>query len=167
MLHLHSGWPQVAPQRGAFTCRKAPLGLSVGCSLLQFQVELTLLLLFLMTDIFAHRQLIQPDRTHAVATRPEVHPLGPMGRHQLPMNSNRALPLQKSNHKREAELRRNLQTHVHVIWAKSPFQDFHTLLTTQVPQDSTHITTKFSIQQSPSILRNDHYVILAVPTNVR
>ena len=152
------------PPRGGRTRVESPLGAcQLGCGYSRSRSSC-----FSSSSCFRmYSRIVRSSyRSHAIATRPEVHPLGPMSRHQLPMDPNCTLPLQKPDHERYAVLRCHLQTHVHMVRSKGPFQYLHTPLSTQIFQDPSYIPPKLPVQRPPPILRDDDHVILAVPAYV-
>jgi len=86
---------------------------------------------------------------------------------KFPVNPNCALAFQKSNDERDRILRRNLQAHVDVVRHRVPFQNLHSFLLTEVPQNATYRSPELAINHLSAILWDENYVVLALPTNMR
>src|SRR5262249_51454670 len=93
--------------------------------LLELQTVLVLIEVLLLSNVPANLFLIETHGTDAVTTSPEMQTREiPLMAQQLPMDTNRALALEKPDHHRDAVPRRNTQTHVNVIHHCLPLDHF-------------------------------------------
>lgn len=124
--------------------------------------------LFLLSYISADLFFIETHRAHAVSTGPEMHPREiSFVPQQFPMDSDRALPFQKSDHHRNAVSRRNAQTQVDVVNNRLPLDQLHSLLSAQIPQNWSNSASYLSKQYLVPIFRYEYHMILAFPSHVR
>jgi len=95
--------------------------------------------LFMLSYVPADLFFIETHRTNTVSTRPEVPPGEvPFVPQQFPMDSNRTLPFQESDHHRNAVSRRHTQTQVDVVNNRFPFDQIHSSLSAQIPQNRSN-----------------------------
>lgn len=117
-----------------------------------------------MPDIFSNPFFVPTDRAHTISARPKTpSEQCPFRLQHLPVNSYRALSLQKPNRMGDTVLRRNTQQHVHVIRHHLPFQQFDPPLPTKLPDDLSNLLPDSPVQNFPSVFRDDHHMILAFP----
>ncbi len=119
--------------------------------------------LFLLSDIAPYFRLIKTDRANAVPFRPEVQSRQTSPLQYLALNPHRTFAFQKTNRVRDAELRRNAQTHMNMVRHAVPFQNFDATLPTQLTQQRTDALTQSTENRPTSKFRDDHNVILALP----
>ena len=81
----------------------------------------------------------------------------------LPMNPNRTLTFQKTNRVRDAELRRDAQTHVNMVGHAVPLQNLYTTPPTRLSQQRADSLSQPTKDYPTSIFRDDHNVIFAFP----
>jgi len=86
--------------------------------------------------------------------------------HQLTMDSDRTLPLQKPDHHRNAAGRRCAQTKVDMVYHRLPLDQFHPLLPAQILQDRSDPAPCPPIENLVTVLRYENYMILAIPSHV-
>src|SRR6267378_1819311 len=83
--------------------------------------------------------------------------------HKGPSNVDRRFPLEKAHHLRHRVLRRNGEEHVHVIRHQVPLFNPTFLLRSQRPEDLPEMPPQLMVECFPTILRDKHHMILAVP----
>ena len=83
--------------------------------------------------------------------------------HKGPSNVDRRFPLDKAHHLRHRVLRRNGKEHVHVIRHQVPLFNPTFLLRGQRPEDLPEMPPQLMVERFPTILRDKHHMILAVP----
>src|SRR5215475_9218587 len=83
--------------------------------------------------------------------------------HKGPSNVDRRFPLDKAYHLRHRVLRRNGEEHVHVIRHQVPLFNPTFLLRGQRPEDLPEMPPQLMVERFPTILRDKHHMILAVP----
>src|SRR5664280_2150870 len=132
----------------------------------EVQFALTRIKLVLVLNVLPDLGFIQTHGADAVSSGPKMQAGHPSLVQQLPMDPNRTLALQEPNHKRHAELRRDRQAHVDVVRLRLAFQQFHTTLPTQFSQNLSYLCLQLPVQCLPSVLRDDHHMVLAVPPHV-
>jgi len=143
--------------------RKAPLE---PMRLLAIQLALSLVYLFLLTDVLPDLGLIQSHRAHPVTRRPKMQPGHPPLLQQLPMNPHRTLACQKAQRVRHAGLRRNTQTQVDIIRPTMPFYQLHSSLAAQLPQDRADLPLQLPVEHPLPVLGDEDHGILAFPSDM-
>src|SRR6266478_404876 len=83
--------------------------------------------------------------------------------HKGPSKVDRRFPLDKAHHLRHRVLRRNGEEHVHVIRHQVPLFNPTFLLRSQRPEDLPEMPPQLMVERFPTILRDKHHMILAVP----
>src|SRR5215831_646254 len=83
--------------------------------------------------------------------------------HECPGNVDRRFPLDKAHHLRHRVLRGNGEEHVHVIPHHVPLFNPTFLLLCQRTEDLPEMPPQLMVERFPTILRDKHHMILAVP----
>lgn len=123
-----------------------------------------LIFLLLVTNVGSDHLLIQAHGGHKVPSRPEVLSREIPGlAHEPPRNRNRALALEKTNHVRYSILGRNAQADVYMIRHQVPFHNLALLLLGQLMENLSKMFPYHPKNRLLPELRNEDYVILAVP----
>jgi hypothetical protein len=160
------------PLRGAISAWEPPLAAegredSAGVqAVLEVLLTLTVLPLLLLADVLPHAGLIQPHPADAGSRRPEVQSRHPTLVKPLPMDPNRALPLQEANRVRHAGLGRDAPAPMDGVGHLVPFHQFDPPLTAQVPQDRADRSPQPSVDDFSAVLGHDHDVGLALPPHM-
>ena len=120
-----------------------------------------------MLDVFSNAFLVPTDSAYAVPPRPKAPAEQSASCLQnVPVDSDCALALQKSNRVGNAVLRRNTQQHMNMVWHRFPFQKLDTPLLTQLSKYLPNSLANLPVKNFSAILRNDHHMVLAFPLHV-
>jgi hypothetical protein len=137
------------------------------CLVSQAQLLCLFLLMFLIPDVLPDRRFISPNRTHAVALGPEMHPRKITGPAKiLPVNPNRRLAFQSFHSIRHAIRGRNAQTHMYMIGHCMPLNQLDPQLLAKVPQGLPDILAERAKDCFLPIFRYYSDVVPAIPPDV-
>jgi len=82
------------------------------------------------------------------------------------MNPHRALAFQQPQSVRHAVLRRNSQTQVDMVGHAVPFQQLHSSLAAQVPQNPATLPLQLPVEYTFTILGDDDHMLFAFPADM-
>jgi len=160
MYHLLGRWFDEGPSEGA-----SNLGRRLKPP--ERQILLPLFLFFLIADVGSDGRLVQAHRAHAVPARPEVEACEiALPAQELTMNPHRRLPLQKSDRVGNAVLGRYAQAQVNVVGQSVTLDQFDLMLTTQFANYLPDLSPQLAEEHLLPVFRNEHQMVLAVPSNV-
>src|SRR5205823_3937140 len=138
-----------------------------GSIKLEFTLVQVLLQLLLVANVLPDLFLVQSDRAHAIATRPELPPeQRPFRSQHLAVDADGALALQVPHRHRDGILGRDADQHVDVVRHGFTFHQFHVLLPAQLPKDRADRFARPTEKLLLAVLWQDHNVVLALPLHV-
>ena len=117
-----------------------------------------------MLDVFSNAFLVPTDSAYAVPPRPKAPAEQSASCLQnVPVDSDCALALQKSNRVGNAVLQRNTQQHINMVWHRFPFQKLDTPLLTQLSKYLPSGGPHWSDSQAAA-LRLNRQIIITPPS---
>src|SRR5260221_5095053 len=118
---------------------------------------------FLLADVLADLLEFKADCGHCVAAGPEMLARKIPLLATQPGNGDRALPLQKPDHRRYRVLGGNRDTHVHMVRHQMPFENLALLLLGQRMENLPQMTARLPEYHFAPSLGHEHNMVLAVP----
>jgi hypothetical protein len=126
-----------------------------------------LVVLFLTANVLADRTLIDPHGGQEIPPRPEVVTFEvPIPTHESAGRPNRTLAFDVSDHVRNSMLWWNSDHHMHVVRAQMTFQDLTLPLFGQFVKHLPEVATNLSVEHFSTALRDEHNVLLALPSRM-
>jgi len=120
---------------------------------------------FLRANVGLHLLQVEADGRHGIASRPKVFAREvPFLPRELASDGDGTLSLEKPDDRRHRVLRRNLDTHVHVVRQQMPLDDSALLLSSQFVEDGPESPPKVPEQGFAPSFGHEHDVILAIPS---
>ena len=129
----------------------------------QFQLIITFIFLFLISDIRSDHLLVQPNRGYEIPTSPETFSREIPSSTQLARYCYRTFTFDKTYYMRHQVLGWNTYTHVNVIQHQMAFHNRAFLLICQIVQRFPYMLPELAKYQFLSPLRNKYHMIFTIP----